>query len=206
VLEPATRAITLAKKEIRARFPLTKYLRFPNAFLTRSVVDWNVAGGSEPSAWRVVMTFFVAFFVICFVAVLGVFWCLWGFSRELQRSRRTIGFVVRVQAGEMNASPKNDSPVENVRRNMPKVVAFPSPSQTTLSGTSRRSGQAGRKVMSLAGLMVLAGSWSTEGSASKPRLADVERRSESTHSLRVEIAGVTQEIQPLTTLIYDSAS
>jgi len=149
---------------------------------------------------------FVGFFIICLIAVLGVFWCLWGFSRELRRSRKAVGVVVRVVGPESRHLLEENSRMEDAGRNVAKIAEFPLRPKEAKPGTPWRSGQAGRKVMSLAGLMILVGSSSKGGPASKAVLADAQCEFESTRGLRAEVAAVIPEIHPVTTLVHGRAS
>ena len=150
---------------------------------------------------------FVGFFIICLIAVLGVFWCLWGFSRELRRSRKAVGVVVvRVVGPESRHLLEENSRMEDAGRNVAKIAEFPLRPKEAKPGMPRRSGQAGRKVMSLAGLMILVGSSSKGGSNSKAVLADAQCEFENTRGLRVEVAAVIPEIHPVTTLVHGRAS
>jgi hypothetical protein len=144
---------------------------------------------------------FVAFFIICLMAVLAVLWCLWGFSRELRRSRRTIGLVVRVHGEDANASPKKDSRTESASRNPGAILEFPASTPTTKPGATRRSEQARRSIMSLAGLMILTGSWNKGGTPSKPMLGEMHKF-ENARSLIAEATPEIPAIQPLTTPVY----
>jgi len=148
---------------------------------------------------------FVGFFIVSLIAVLGVFWCLWGFTRELRRSRKAVGVVARVVGPESMHLPEENSLMEDTSRNVAEIVKFPLRPKEAKLGTSRRSGQAGRKVISLAGLMILIGSSSKGGATSKGMLADAQCEFENTRSLPVEVTAVI-EIHPLTTPAYGRAS
>lgn len=43
------------------------------------------------------MTLPIAFGVLGLLAIIALFWCLRGFSRELKRGRKAVGLVVRVE-------------------------------------------------------------------------------------------------------------
>lgn len=63
------------------------------------------------------MTLFI--FAFGLLAIVALFWCLRGFTRELKRSRRMVGMVVRVETIIGQASATN-----HAVRNTENVIAM----------------------------------------------------------------------------------
>ena len=70
------------------------------------------------------MTFFAAFTILVYLALIALLWCFRGFSRELKSGRKTVGLIVKVV-------PQDESAVRiqgGMRRVLEKelrVVPFP---------------------------------------------------------------------------------
>jgi len=66
------------------------------------------------------MTLPIAFGVLGLIAIIALLWCLRGFSRELKRGRKAVGFVVRLESAVSRSAATNDR-----ARNAGSVIEIP---------------------------------------------------------------------------------
>jgi len=100
------------------------------------------------------MTFFMAFSIVCYLAILALLWCFRGFSRALKEGPPTVGLLVRVLEID------SDSPKENTSQ----VMKLPRPQAGPVRPVAApRRASVSKHVVNLVGLAILLGSRGSPG-------------------------------------------